>query len=227
MTADLPVNSATSRATSATAGRRGQMLGMGPRDGWAGWDRIEALIPESELDGLEAELRSLSHGLASYEAEFDHLAEVNGRAGRQSGPAAREARACLAEVGRALAIGRQSPSPWRAAKSGGNGSPAWMPWLTNTASIPNRAAPSMSVSRPSPIASTSLERRIAGEAQRVGVDRRVRLAVPGDAPAERFVAVGERAGAGLAHAAVDHLAVGVEAVEQHVARRPALRGRRR
>jgi elongation factor G len=71
-------SSATSRATSATAGRRGQMLGMAPRDGWAGWDRIEALIPESELDGLEAELRSLSQGLASYEASFDHLAEVSG-----------------------------------------------------------------------------------------------------------------------------------------------------
>ena len=68
---------ATSRATSATAGRRGQMLGMAPRDGWDGWDRIDALIPESELDGLEAELRSLSHGLASYEARFDHLAEVS------------------------------------------------------------------------------------------------------------------------------------------------------
>jgi elongation factor G len=53
------------------------MLGMAPRDGWDGWDRIEALIPESELDGLEAELRSLSHGLASFEATFDHLAEVS------------------------------------------------------------------------------------------------------------------------------------------------------
>ena len=76
-------NSATSRATSATAGRRGQMLGMAPRDGWAGWDRIEALIPESELGGLEAELRSLSQGLASFEASFDHLAEVSaGQAGK-------------------------------------------------------------------------------------------------------------------------------------------------
>ena len=42
-------SSATSRITSAVAGRRGQMLGMAPRDGWAGWDRIEALIPEAEL----------------------------------------------------------------------------------------------------------------------------------------------------------------------------------
>jgi elongation factor G len=71
-------SSATSRITSAVAGRRGQMLGMAPRDGWAGWDRIEALIPEAELSGLEAELRSQSQGLATYEAEFDHLAELNG-----------------------------------------------------------------------------------------------------------------------------------------------------
>ena len=71
-------SSAASRITSAIAGRRGQMLGMGPRDGWAGWDRIDALIPEAELSGLEAELRSQSQGLATYEAEFDHLAELNG-----------------------------------------------------------------------------------------------------------------------------------------------------
>jgi elongation factor G len=71
-------SSATSRITSAVAGRRGQMLGMGPREGWTGWDRIDALIPEAELSGLEAELRSQSQGLATYEAQFDHLAELNG-----------------------------------------------------------------------------------------------------------------------------------------------------
>jgi elongation factor G len=71
-------SSATSRITSAVAGRRGQMLGLGPRLGWTGWDRIEALIPEAELSGLEAELRSQSQGLATYEAQFDHLAELNG-----------------------------------------------------------------------------------------------------------------------------------------------------
>lgn len=70
---------ATSRVTSAIASRRGQMLGMAPRDGWSRWDRIEALMPESELRGLDAELRSLSQGLASYTAEFDHLAELNGK----------------------------------------------------------------------------------------------------------------------------------------------------
>ena len=71
-------SSATSRITSAVAGRRGQMLGMAPRDGWTGWDRVEALLPEAELAGLEAELRSQSQGLATYEAQFDHLAELNG-----------------------------------------------------------------------------------------------------------------------------------------------------
>ena len=40
-------SSATSRITSAVAGRRGQMLGMAPRDGWTGWDRIDALDPRS------------------------------------------------------------------------------------------------------------------------------------------------------------------------------------
>ena len=71
-------SSSTSRVSSTVASRRGQMLGLGPREGWPGWDRIEALIPEAELSGLEAELRSLSQGLATYEAEFDHLAELNG-----------------------------------------------------------------------------------------------------------------------------------------------------
>ena len=71
-------SSATSRVSSAVASRRGQMLGMAPRDGWAGWDRIDAVIPEAELSGLEAELRSQSQGLASYEAALDHLAELNG-----------------------------------------------------------------------------------------------------------------------------------------------------
>ncbi len=69
---------ATSRVTSAIASRRGQMLGMGPREGWSRWDQVEALIPEAEMQGFDAELRSLSQGLATYEAAFDHLAELNG-----------------------------------------------------------------------------------------------------------------------------------------------------
>ena len=70
--------SASSRVTSTVASRRGQMLGLAPRDGWPGWDRVDALIPEAELHGLEAEFRSLSQGLATFEAEYDHLAELDG-----------------------------------------------------------------------------------------------------------------------------------------------------
>jgi elongation factor G len=70
--------SATSRITSAIASRRGQMLGMDSREGWSRWDKVEALVPEAELQGLDAELRSLSQGLATYESEFDHLSELNG-----------------------------------------------------------------------------------------------------------------------------------------------------
>jgi elongation factor G len=69
----------TSRVTSAIASRRGQMLGMGPREGWSRWEQIEALIPEAEMRGFDAELRSLSQGLATYKAEFDHLSELNGK----------------------------------------------------------------------------------------------------------------------------------------------------
>jgi elongation factor G len=71
-------STASSKVSSALAARRGQLLGMGPRDGWICWDRVEALVPEAELQGLEGELRSLSQGLATYEASFDHLAELNG-----------------------------------------------------------------------------------------------------------------------------------------------------
>jgi elongation factor G len=77
VTITVPSN-ATSKATSAVASRRGQMLGMGPREGWSRWDLVEALIPEAEMQGFDAELRSLSQGLATYEASFDHLAELNG-----------------------------------------------------------------------------------------------------------------------------------------------------
>lgn len=70
---------AVSRITSAATGRRGQMLGITPIEGWSRWDAIELLMPEAELLGLDPELRSLSQGLAQFEARFDHLAELSGK----------------------------------------------------------------------------------------------------------------------------------------------------
>jgi elongation factor G len=55
------------------------MLRMTSLDGWSQWDVIEVLLPEAALQGLEAELRSMSQGMAHYEAHFDHLSEVTGK----------------------------------------------------------------------------------------------------------------------------------------------------
>ena len=68
-----------SNVTSALTARRGQILGLSPREDWRGWERIEAYLPQSERQGLIAELRGLTQGLGAFEADFDHLAELSGR----------------------------------------------------------------------------------------------------------------------------------------------------
>lgn len=68
-----------SRAGSVLSSRRGQILGLSPHPDWPRWERVEALLPEAGLAGLDAELRSLSQGLASFTATYDHLAELGGR----------------------------------------------------------------------------------------------------------------------------------------------------
>jgi elongation factor G len=72
-------NSATSHVTSLLSARRGQILGLGPREGWPGWDRIEAYLPRAERLELIGELRSVTQGLGAYEADFGHMAELTGR----------------------------------------------------------------------------------------------------------------------------------------------------
>ncbi len=68
-----------SNVTSALTARRGQILGLGPREDWRGWERIEAYLPQSERQDLIAELRGLTQGLGAFEADFDHMAELTGR----------------------------------------------------------------------------------------------------------------------------------------------------
>lgn len=70
-----------SKAGSVLSARRGHIVGLSPHPDWPRWERVEAELPESALDGLDAELRSLSQGLASFTAEFDHLAELAGKHG--------------------------------------------------------------------------------------------------------------------------------------------------
>jgi elongation factor G len=74
---------ATSKVTSALSSRRARVLGMEPREGWSRWDTIEAEVPEAELTALATDLRSISQGMATFEARFDHLAEVGGKVAEQ------------------------------------------------------------------------------------------------------------------------------------------------
>lgn len=73
----------TAKVNAIVSARRGQLLGFDARDGWAGWDEVQALIPQAETSDLIIELRSASAGVASYFAAFDHMAEVNNKAADQ------------------------------------------------------------------------------------------------------------------------------------------------
>lgn len=78
-----------SNVTSALTARRGQILGLGPREDWRGWERIEAYLPQSERRDLIAELRGLTQGLGAFEADFDHMSELHGRLAEEAAQAAR------------------------------------------------------------------------------------------------------------------------------------------
>ena len=64
---------------SVVSSRRGQILNLGSHPDWQRWDMVEAHLPMASLNGLDAELRSLSQGLATFTAEFDHLSELSGK----------------------------------------------------------------------------------------------------------------------------------------------------
>lgn len=80
MSVDIAVPSeATARVNGIISQRRGQILGFDNRDGWPGWDVVEASIPAAEMDDLIVELRSATSGVGTYSAKFDHLSELTGR----------------------------------------------------------------------------------------------------------------------------------------------------
>jgi elongation factor G len=76
-------NDATAKANAVVSGRRGQIMGFDVRDGWKGWDTVEAQMPLSELHGLIIDLRSLTQGVGTFEMRFDHLAELTGKLAEQ------------------------------------------------------------------------------------------------------------------------------------------------
>ncbi len=74
---------ATSRVNAIIAQRRGQILGFDARDGWTGWDLVQARLPESEMADLIVDLRSATAGVGTYSARFHHLSELTGRLAEQ------------------------------------------------------------------------------------------------------------------------------------------------
>jgi elongation factor G len=74
---------ATARINAILSGRRGQILGFDTREGWPGWDRVRAMMPEAEIGELIVELRSATAGAGSFTRQFDRMAEVSGRAADQ------------------------------------------------------------------------------------------------------------------------------------------------
>lgn len=71
--------SATAAVQRLLSGRRGQILGYDARQGWPGWDQVEAHMPQAEIRDMIVELRSLTMGVGSFEWRFDHLQELSGR----------------------------------------------------------------------------------------------------------------------------------------------------
>jgi Translation elongation factors (GTPases) len=72
-------NEFTARVHGLISGRRGQFQGFSAKEGWAGWDEVQALLPQSELHDLIVELRSLTLGVGTFAWKFDHLQELTGR----------------------------------------------------------------------------------------------------------------------------------------------------
>jgi elongation factor G len=84
-------NDATAKINAILSGRRGQILGFDTREGWQGWDRVRAMMPEAEIGELIVELRSATAGAGSFTRQFDRMAEVTGRAAEQIIAAHRDA----------------------------------------------------------------------------------------------------------------------------------------
>jgi elongation factor G len=82
---------ATAKINAILSSRRGQILSFDTREGWSGWDCVRAMMPEAEIGELIVELRSATAGAGSFTRQFDHMAEVTGRAADQIIAAHRDA----------------------------------------------------------------------------------------------------------------------------------------
>lgn len=72
-------NEYTAKVHAIVSSRRGQILGIAAREEWPGWDQIDCYLPEAEMQDLAVELRSMTLGVGSFTARFDHLQELSGK----------------------------------------------------------------------------------------------------------------------------------------------------
>jgi elongation factor G len=86
-------NSGTPKINSAVSSHNGQILGFEAREGWPGWDRVDAYLPHSERQSFIIELRSMTQGLATFESQFDHMVELNGRRAEEAAKKAQQSAA--------------------------------------------------------------------------------------------------------------------------------------
>lgn len=59
--------------------RRAQILGFNAREGWDGWEEIHVNMPEALMQDLITEIRSITHGIGTFESTFSHYQELMGR----------------------------------------------------------------------------------------------------------------------------------------------------
>ena len=69
----------TAKVHNLVTGRRGHIQQINAVADWAGWESVEALMPQSEIQDLVVDLRSLTLGIGSFTYRFDHLQELSGR----------------------------------------------------------------------------------------------------------------------------------------------------
>jgi len=69
----------TSRVQRTITQRRAQILGFNAREGWDGWEEIHVNMPEALMQDLITEIRSITHGIGTFESTFSHYQELMGR----------------------------------------------------------------------------------------------------------------------------------------------------
>jgi elongation factor G len=75
ITVSVP-NTYTSNVLRLVSVRRGQILGYASKPNWRDWDEVTAYLPQSEMQDLIVELRSLTMGVGFFHWQYDHLQEV-------------------------------------------------------------------------------------------------------------------------------------------------------